>query len=88
MHVHTRWFQMTPKVDITTPSCFQPHKKRNTPSPPPFITDYKLSYKNCNVAISVRPIVSKWVFLSDWPKEATGESIWQSAGHSSATSAH
>lgn len=36
-------------------------KKKKTPSPPPFITDYKLSYKNCKVAISVRPIVSKWV---------------------------
>lgn len=33
MHVHTRWFQMTPKADITTPIMFPIAHKKNTFSP-------------------------------------------------------
>jgi hypothetical protein len=46
MHIHNG-FKMIPKADIHPASCFQSRKKK-TPSPPPFITDYKLSYKNCD----------------------------------------
>lgn len=47
---------MTPKVDITTPIMF-PIAHKKTPSPPPFITDYKLSYKklqSCNFSSAHR----------------------------------